>query len=331
MQCLRLLKLRGFTEPLRMVPMARILSGSILFCGQFLFPTLLLVLWLPFVFSLVILQYVSSYNASTDESLTLHWGSVVTAMASLLSTSCGGADWKVVGQSLERAGTIPYLLMFLHAIVFKFGIANVVLCGYLQSTLGLMHLNKRYKMHMQMENCDQYVASLRGIFLKDSVSFQDFAEAAKSPKTVRVFEELGVDLSDAHRLVFHLSAGGTKQVALSTFVRGAIMLNDAASKLDTLESQVNLELARRNITTSQKSVFDKNGSMLRSLGGKMPLRVMVCSEDVITKRLQSLCRVMPFQRDKVQRRVSGRDSWGRWALASLGMWMCTCVTLFHHA
>ena len=134
--------------------------------------------------------------------------------------------------------------------------------------------------------------------IQDNITYQDFVQTRQDARMIRVFEKLGVQLTDADRLMYHLSAAGTKEVALSTLVRGVIMLNDVASKMDTLEGQMNSDLARRKIIASERLAFGKKDTMLRSLRGKMPLQVMHLPSDAITRRLQALCRVMPFHQER---------------------------------
>ena len=159
------LKVIRFARPLRLLPWARLLAGTLQFCCRFFLPTILLALCLPYVGSLIILSALS-YNDSTSD-LQEHWGSVFTAMVSLLATSCGGADWDVIGEPLKESWALPYLMMLLHAIVFRLVIVNVVACGYLQSTMDQLHLSARHNMHLQLENADTYVARFRDIFRQD--------------------------------------------------------------------------------------------------------------------------------------------------------------------
>lgn len=293
---LRFLKLGRCTRALRMIPWVRIISGSILFCGRFAFPTLVLVVSLPYVFSLVILNILA--NSKEEELAQLRgWSSVADAMISLLSTALGGADWSVVGDHLLDFGILPYLLFLLHAIVFRLMMVNVIMSGYFQNTLKQMHLNTRQKMHLQLEVADEHVASLQEVFLGDSITYDDFVQAVKDRRVVKVLKVLTVQPSDADRLVFHLTAGGTKQVALSTFVRGAIMLNDAASKMDTLETQVNVELAKKKINLSGRRHYLGRSSVLHSLHEKIPLHVIPLAPHVVPKQLQELVKVMPFHRE----------------------------------
>ena len=162
---LRFLKVIRFSRPLRLLPWARLLAGTLQFCCRYCLPTILLALCLPYVASLIILSAVGYTDSSSD--LQDHWGSVLTAMVSLLATSCGGADWDVTGKSLKASGTLPYFMMLLHALLFRLVIVNVIACGYMQSTLDQMHLNARHNMHLLLESADTYVASLHEIFLGD--------------------------------------------------------------------------------------------------------------------------------------------------------------------
>jgi len=157
----------------------------------------------------------------------------------------------------------------------------------------------RHRMHINLEIAHEYVESLRGVFLADSISYDDFTAASKDARLAEVLAELDVQLVDADRLVFHLTACSTKLVTLGTFVRGAIMLNDAASKIDTLENQVNVNLARRKIDDlHRRQRRGKDEAVLHSQFGKMPLHVIKVSQTSIAGRLEQLCKNMTFSKER---------------------------------
>lgn len=299
---LRFLKLFRCARALRMVPWVRLLYGNLMFCGRFVLPTLLLVLCLPYVFSLIIINIVSNSrsfveNIEQQDALRRHWGSIGDSMISLFSTSSGGEDWTSVGGPLREVGFLPYALFLLHALIFRLMITNVVMSGYFQSTLEQMHLNTRHKMHLQLEMSDHYVERFEQLFATSAISYDDFVGALKDKRMLAILQQLSVQPADADRLVFHLTGGGDKNVLLSTLVRGAIMLNDTASKMDSLENLVNTDLARRKLVPQSVPNLGNitDAGTMGSMTDKQLLHVMRQNMRAVPNRLRALCDVMPFE------------------------------------
>ena len=129
---------------------------------------------------------------------------------------------------------------------FRLLVLNIVTSLFVQFTLQDNRQDDLLRLQTQIEEAELFVGRLVAACGTDKVGFEEFSHFIEGDMVLDVFRALEVRPADAEKLFWELSAAGTQNVDLLTFLRGSVMMNQNATKLD-LVSLVNLDVAKAHL------------------------------------------------------------------------------------
>jgi len=305
---IRVFRLARGVHALRHTVWVHLLWSQLSFCAGYVVPAFLLALFVPYSFTLILLPLVTTYlngdessnlSAISRQELETHWGNWGASMVSLLSVSVGGTDWTEIGWPLRDVGTVSFMFFVIHVLLFRLMVLNMIMSGFIQSTLRGMHLDHEHKQYILMKDSDRTVKKLKAIFQQEVVTFSDFVGYIEDPRMVELLEQLKVEPEDAELLIFELSAAGEKNVDLLTFVRGCIKLNQVARRIDTIGSKMNVQIAQSHAEKTPDIVptlsTERGAFTMASMTNKAPLMVIKISQSSVPQHLLKVMKDMHLQ------------------------------------
>lgn len=315
--CLIILRFGRFVEPppitrhLRLFTPFKLVVRLISYSMRYVLPCTLLVCVVPYVSALFIAYEVRaklSVGGVTDPtiraSLEEKWLLVGNAMRSLYIAVMGGADWEVMSTGLWDASWVAYAVFLFHHGFTRLFVLNIVASLFFQCTLEAMNLDSRQRLRMLLEDADRFVEMFTEIFGTNVLDFQSFSSFVEKDAFLNVLEKLELSPGDAENLFWELSAADTKNVELTTFVRGSIMLKETATKLDILPV-ANLDVARAHVLRAELKL-QRNFANLRSIdsiANKTALKIMsLGGMEELVKRVTQFCNEVPMEDEEERSR-----------------------------
>jgi len=249
---------------IRFVQELRLMFDCVLNSAAQLLWSMLLIVFVLYIFSLIFVQafagYISDKAVSLDEELSElqkvkieeAFGSVAKSMVSLFAATSGGVDWEEQYQIIAKAG-IGFAVTYLFFIAF-FVIAawNIVASTFVEKALKLaapdldvLILEKRKRDSESAKELAEVISTLMDEDGDGIISLQEFNNHIGEPRVKDFFAVRGLDVNDAHlffRMLESVEGKHRDAVELETFVGCALRLQGSATSIDLQAMHFDLKI-----------------------------------------------------------------------------------------
>jgi len=268
LRTLRILKLTRILRVLRIIRSVRelrLLMECILHSLHNLVWCILLMGLFLYIFSVVLVQGVTSYVEEQQGSIPerydwiLHkFRTVSSGAVSLFMATSNGVEWSIHYDFLGEAGWVYRWVFVFYVLFFVIAVWNIVLSTFVEKAfrLAVPDLDETIMQRRQenLQYAEELTLLLRTGFDKDhdgEISFDEFHTRMKDPQMRNFFEARDLDVKDAE-LFFQMLASvyDSGRVKIETFVATCLKLRGVASAVD-LQS-LHFELRRQAYSHARK-------------------------------------------------------------------------------
>jgi len=220
----------------------RLLVESILGTLQSLVWTVLLLLFILYVFAVIFAQasidYLVSNTAETNDALEYYFGDLPITIYTLFKAISGGVSWQDVAESLNRLHwSSPALFVVFIAFVYIV-VLNVVTGVFCQTALENAANDKDFLMEEHMALKKRESVTLAELFKNmdtdhdDTLTLAEFEEALRHNEVRECFETMDLTVHDALHVFRMLDCNHTFGVNSDEFVEGCLRLKGNAKNVD---------------------------------------------------------------------------------------------------
>lgn len=245
LRLLKLVKVLRIVRILRAFKELRIIAGTLLGSIRAMSWSLVLVVVFNFLASLVFTQAVASYltdnpNEEPQPAFDKHFRSVGDTMISLYMSVTGGIDWADMAEPLKQLDGPYFVFYLMYTAVYMWVICNTLTSLFVETTMRNSLLDQQQVIQEQLDNKSKFSKVLEDWYgrLDDGsgkISYEAFCSHLQDPAMAYFAALLEIDPSSLKQFFFTLSANGTREVDLNTFVVGCIKLRGAAKSVDVVD------------------------------------------------------------------------------------------------
>jgi hypothetical protein len=242
---LRMLRGLGFED---LWLMSRCIIGSVKMFGW----CVVMLVFLQFLFAVYFVQALSTHFIGLREKdidvdpfiageANFWFGSVQSAMLSLLMTTTGGADWREVYDIVSVAGWMPTLFYLFYILFFAIAVWNVVTSTFVDKALKLAQSSDEQVMvETRMKDMED-TKELSALFRKmdddksNTLTFEEFSEYVRRPEFESFLRARGIDIREAKSFFKMLLGAGdpnNREVEIDALVNGCLRMRGHASSID---------------------------------------------------------------------------------------------------
>jgi len=252
---LKLAKVLRIVRMLRLITELRLLMNSVLGSIMSLFWSLVVLLFVLYIFALIFVQGVANHTreageTALDELTDEYFGRVYKAMLSLYMAATGGNDWVVFYEVIAQTGRRNAILFLMFMLFIQIAVLNVVTGIFVENAMKFAEpdheaiaQDKRRKDKFEAEHLTRLCCQMDTDY-SGSISLEEFRKAYMTRKEVRsTLSGLGLDIQDAEVFFNTLSCiNDKKHVNIESFVTCCLRLRGAATSIDLQ----NMELHTRS-------------------------------------------------------------------------------------
>lgn len=242
---LRLLKLLRLVRLMRFFKEIRTMFLCLVGSMGTLFWTVVMMMLIMYIFALCLLQGAVACastptcidDAATQESLTLYWGSVGSAMLTLYKAITGGNDWENLARPIKESGAFYFGMFLFYVLFLQFAVLNVLTGMFVDTAMAVLS-------GLQNEDSDflEILNSLKSV-LADASRDQDEDENCLTLAILKAHAHgnemksflaaCDVELDLVLRFFSNESEGGS-EVDLDSFLHGCRTINGFAKSIDMM-------------------------------------------------------------------------------------------------
>lgn len=220
-----------------------------------------------YIFALIIVLGVfealkdgANFEEEWVQEILEYWGSMGTAMITLVMSTCGGIDWRPAWDALGSIGGLIQGFFILYVAWFMFVMSNVITAVVVESMLYFGGKDFQHSIQNELEKKEEYEDSLRLLFQEmDSsgdglVSYEEFKANIQVPELRAFFSSLEIEIADAELFFYLLSDGGKSSVTLGQFVSGCIRMRGHAQSVDLNDVRCKQERMQNSLTRLAETI-----------------------------------------------------------------------------
>jgi len=245
LRLLRVFRMFRFFRELRMI------VTSIVNCARSLFWTVVLLVFMFYVFGVCLTQgviaFCEQHSDCTSASHELHvryWGSIVNSVFTLYQAMSGGVSWGEPVAPLSDAGWFFVGVYIVFVTVAQYAIVNILTAIFVEVTMSAAQNDRDAMVEEALIKKEAFAATMRNIFEnarsddaidEDDVGLVALYElelVAKDPKLKSYLDALDLSLEDIRDLFILLDLDNLGRVDLNEFIDSCVRLGGPASALD---------------------------------------------------------------------------------------------------
>lgn len=242
----RFIRLCRITRVMKHFSSLRVVLFAILgSCGQ-LFWCFVLIGFIIYMFAVMFLygaaEYLRALGPDGEDEIStmlkLWYLDVNDVMNVLFMTITGGVDWVDVQDHWRSIGTGYGLLFFVYIFFLQFGVLNVVMATFVNSTTAIAAQDKDTIVKTEIVRMEEYMKRVMQFFKEadhdgsGTLSWEEFEAHISSTRVRAYFQALELDASQAHLLFEMLDVNGNDSVSIDEFVDGCVRLRGGARSVD---------------------------------------------------------------------------------------------------
>eukprot|EP00929_Paragymnodinium_shiwhaense_P053577 TRINITY_DN26830_c0_g1_i2.p1 TRINITY_DN26830_c0_g1~~TRINITY_DN26830_c0_g1_i2.p1 ORF type:complete len:690 (-),score=119.38 TRINITY_DN26830_c0_g1_i2:517-2586(-) len=292
---LRILRVMKLTKVLRMVRVLkyvrnlRLFMASFASCGSTLFWAGLIIFTILILGAMFLVQALTLHAleiAAEDPGLVSQiqtmFGSVFTAMVTLLQCVSSGRDWKEAYDVVNSAGVFNGVVFILFILFFEISVWSIVTGIFVERTMDLAKADLEGAVLLKRQRDLESAKELKTILeivdtdCSRTISIDEWRAFMHNPELREYFEVRGVDIKDVDIFYQMLMAGADTEedadVDMDIFLAGCLRLKGPASSIDVhtlgFESKVMHRLQKSCFTFMEQRFNDIEQSLQRLSHGK---------------------------------------------------------------
>jgi len=228
----------------RFVRELRVMVASVLCSLASLSWAIVFLAFILFLFSLVIIQDVTTHIRNTVDDVTNsllieYYGSVLDSMITLFMAITGGADWRQLLEPLQEINRLFYTPFFIFYVSFTvFGVMNVLTATFVEAASRISSIDRDLVIQEQMSQTNAHASALRKVFHDadtdggGQLELEEFEVHLRNTEVVAYLKFLEIDIYEARGLFQLLDVDETGAVDIDEFVVGMMRLKGAAKGVD---------------------------------------------------------------------------------------------------
>jgi len=267
----------------RFVGELRLLLKCVMGCFASLFWSVIMLIFFKFLFGLYFVQAVTSYmqesediDGATMRSCVSQFGSVQTAMITLLKATTGGQDWEKAYEVLLKANFFAAALFLFYIVFFMVAVWNIVTSVFVEKIMVMAAPNIEQEAFQRRKEAEADTLMLlemaRSFDDNDSgtISWEEFVKLMQDEKFSSYFTVRGIGIKDGLTFYKMLSTiSGTDEVPLELFVSGCLRCKGTASSVDLYTLEYEFKLMRSSQQQFQTLLLQQLDEILDSNPGKI--------------------------------------------------------------
>eukprot|EP00441_Pelagodinium_beii_P010177 CAMPEP_0197682786 /NCGR_PEP_ID=MMETSP1338-20131121/96983_1 /TAXON_ID=43686 ORGANISM="Pelagodinium beii, Strain RCC1491" /NCGR_SAMPLE_ID=MMETSP1338 /ASSEMBLY_ACC=CAM_ASM_000754 /LENGTH=227 /DNA_ID=CAMNT_0043264287 /DNA_START=362 /DNA_END=1045 /DNA_ORIENTATION=- len=164
---------------------------------------------------------------TSDENLELFWGTLPRSLLTLYMAITGGLSWHVALAPLDEVSSwliFPFIFYIAFAIL---AMMNVITGVFVESALLNAKADREKEVRDQVRTLFQHADEESG-----EMGWSQFEKCLEHENMAKVFDALGVDVSEARGLFLLLDADESGSVDFEEFLGGCMKLHGNARAID---------------------------------------------------------------------------------------------------
>lgn len=198
--------------------------------------------FLMYIFAIIFVQAATSYIDKDDrqalEMVSTHFGSVSTAMFSLLLSISNGIQWDLLAEELNVISPIMKSLFAVYVMFVLFGFLNVVTGVFVHNTSQVKLHDRDLAIQEEMLLAEHFVTELRSFF--DVFDFKPDAQIERDVLRTKLqrfdlqmyLQTHQIDSNEAMALFDLLDVDNDGTIAIDDFVYGCLRIKGQAKAMD---------------------------------------------------------------------------------------------------
>lgn len=242
---LRMFRVLRMIRVLRFFRDLRMMVCSILQSLGALSWALLLLLIIMYLFTVFFMQGAIMYMYDNPDSLlrsgvAAWYGSVFTAMYTMLAAITGGIDWTDAVEPLEDISTLYQVLWVFYIVFVVIGVLNVLTGIFVERACELSGLDKDLVIQAEIRRSESFLVEMKRIFQEadadhsGKMSWPEFRNYMQNPRMRAYFATKQLDAYDARTFFDMMRDEGSEEVDLQTFMLGCLRMKGMAKSVDLL-------------------------------------------------------------------------------------------------
>mmetsp|Transcript_120726 Transcript_120726/g.240431 ORF Transcript_120726/g.240431 Transcript_120726/m.240431 type:complete len:594 (+) Transcript_120726:92-1873(+) len=290
LRLMKMLKMLRVVRVMRFFRELRLMFYSITSSFRSLVWAMVMLMLIMYIFALSFIQGATMYildnqpkdiSFEVEESLFLHWTTVVDALITLFMAISGGTDWVNPMLSCEAMGTLYHLLFLFYICFATIAVLNVLTGIFVDAALDAAQ-SDRDSVSATLEAVQREQNRAGAIFFTEnedgtintSITKEEFEEHLQANVTKIYFHQLGIDTSEAQWLFKQLDNSGDGEVSIDELKEGLIRLKGMARSIDMVSLAHECRTYGRQMSVFMPFVedcFSVIGSALEKHRGSNPV------------------------------------------------------------
>lgn len=271
MRLFRIARILRIMRLLRFFTGLRLMLITVLRCGMTLFWACLTIGFLVFIFGICVLQFAVTILNDNDPRLTPemkdHYGSLPSAMYTLLLAISNGASWKPLAEELHAIHPLLQFFFVFFILFAVFGILNVVAGVFVHQTGRTTQQDRDLAIQDAMLSSQAFVRELKGLLDVEAdnhdskLDWESFQRHVARNDVQMYFQTHNIDVLEAEELYDWLDPLHDGHVTIDRFVYGCEMIKGGAKAM----ALVHLAEGLSHIENVVVDALDKSESNTRFL------------------------------------------------------------------
>jgi len=243
----RVIRVLRIVRVFRIFRELRMMALSIISCFASLVWAFLLLLLVMYIFSMVLLggarDYMRDDREASQESfvrtrIEKDFFGVVQTLYTLLQAVSGGNSWGDVARPFVTIGWVYGVMFTVFVIFVMFGLLNVLIGVFVQSTNHIAEIDREFVIQQEMERKDSMMNQMRDLFKEvdadksGTVSWEELKNNIGDDSVKAYFSLLQIEVEEAEGLFHLLDVDESGEVAIEEFIMGCMRLKGAAKSID---------------------------------------------------------------------------------------------------
>jgi len=274
---LGVLRALRFVRILRMVRLMRLFQSfrtmifSIIHSIPALFWSLLLMVFLLFVFAFALshglIHVYGNLPATTRQQLDVYYPSLTYTSMTLFMAIAGGYDWHELVNPLHKTAWFLPVGFYLFIFFMVFGVLNVVTSVFVDSAYQVSQKDPEVRIQRALAAEQRYIRQLQAFFSEvdldnsKTISWDEFQRHLLSDEAQVYLASLEIDHTHARHLFDLLDEDGTGELDIEELIEGCLRLKGTAKSVDVALILHKHELLRRRLEDQFKDLRRHFGLM----------------------------------------------------------------------
>jgi hypothetical protein len=211
-------------------------------------------------------------TAEEQASIEQYFGSVQTAVLTLLMAMTGGLDWSIPFHVLNPGGVFPQALFLFFVLFNAVSLYNVITSLFVEKALKVAKpTDDAVLLEARKEEMDSF-RQLQKLFEKadinrsGNISWDEFMSFCENPEFVTFLRTRGVDIKEAKTFFMMLVESSEdqlheKEVDISTLVSCCLRIKGVATSIDLHTVRYELKMMQKN----QQALLSKVNHMAQRI------------------------------------------------------------------